>query len=101
MCRTSNPEADLGLLQHPRLERFVITVNGWKPLTIIIKRSILDVAVVLDPPLKSPFTTMTFGEKLSRVTKNIKGKGPYVSKYAVQQLNSDKLIIRKQRYIRS
>ena len=29
----------------------MIIVNGWKPLTIITKRSILDVAAVLDPPL--------------------------------------------------
>ena len=34
-----------------KMERFVIIVNGWKPLTIITKRSILDVAAVLDPPL--------------------------------------------------
>ena len=34
------------------MERFVIIVKGWKPLTIITKRSILDVAQVLDPPLK-------------------------------------------------
>ena len=34
-----------------KMERFVIIVNGWKPLTIITKRSILDVATVLDPPL--------------------------------------------------
>ena len=33
------------------MERFVIIVNGWKPLTIITKHSILDVAAVLDPPL--------------------------------------------------
>ena len=32
-------------------ERFVIIVNGWRPLTIITKRSILDVAAALDPPL--------------------------------------------------
>ena len=25
-----------------KIERFVIIVNGWKPLTIITKRSILD-----------------------------------------------------------
>ena len=31
-----------------KMERFVITVNGWKPLTIITKRSILDVEAVLD-----------------------------------------------------
>ena len=35
-----------------KMERFVIIVNGWKPLTIITKRSILDVASHLDPPLK-------------------------------------------------
>ena len=26
-------------------------VKGWKPLTIITKRSILDVAAEIDPPL--------------------------------------------------
>ena len=36
-----------------KMERFVIIVNGFQPLTIITKRSILDVAAVLDPPLKS------------------------------------------------
>ena len=36
-----------------KMECFVIIVNGWKPLTIITKRSILDVAAVLDPPLVS------------------------------------------------
>ena len=35
------------------MERFVIIVNGWKPLTIITKRSILGVAAALDPPLMS------------------------------------------------
>ena len=34
-----------------KMELFVITVIGWKPLTIITKSSILDVAAVLDPPL--------------------------------------------------
>ena len=34
-----------------KMERFVIIVNGFKPLTIITKRYILDVAAVLDPPL--------------------------------------------------
>ena len=29
----------------------MIIANGWKPLTIITKRSILDVAAALDPPL--------------------------------------------------
>ena len=35
-----------------KMERFVIIVNGFQPLTIITKRSILDVAAVLDPPLQ-------------------------------------------------
>ena len=35
----------------PYMERFVIRVNGFQRLTIITKRSILDVAVTLDPPL--------------------------------------------------
>ena len=35
-----------------KMEIFVITVNVWKPLTIITKCSILDVAAVLDPPLR-------------------------------------------------
>ena len=34
-----------------KMEHFLIIVNGWKPLTIIPKSSILDVAAVLDPPL--------------------------------------------------
>ena len=33
------------------MEHFVIIVNGLKPLTIITKRSIFDVAAVLDPRL--------------------------------------------------
>ena len=39
------------------MERFVIIVNGWKPLTIITKRSILDVAAVLDPPPRQGYST--------------------------------------------
>ena len=34
-----------------KMERFVIIVNGFQPLTVITKRSILDVAAVLGPPL--------------------------------------------------
>ena len=45
------PDADLELLQHPRWSAFVIIVEGWKPLIIIKKCSILDVEAVLDPPL--------------------------------------------------
>ena len=39
-----------------KMEHFLIIVNGFQPLTIITKRSILDVAAVLDPLLiLSPF----------------------------------------------
>ena len=31
----------------------MVIVNGFQPLTIITKRSILDVAAVLDPPLSA------------------------------------------------
>ena len=34
-----------------KMELFVRIVNGWKPLTIITKSSLLDVAAVLDSPL--------------------------------------------------
>ena len=34
------------------MERFVLIVNGFQPLTIITERSILDVAAALDPPLR-------------------------------------------------
>ena len=34
-----------------KMECFEIIVYGWKPLTIITKHSILDVAAGLDPPL--------------------------------------------------
>ena len=34
------------------MECFVIIVNGFQPLTIITKRSILDVVAAQDPPLK-------------------------------------------------
>ena len=34
-----------------KMERFVIIVNGFQPLNIVTKRSISDVAAVLDSPL--------------------------------------------------
>ena len=42
-----------------KMERFVIIVNGFKPLTIITKRSILNVAAVLDPPLKEILSSIS------------------------------------------
>ena len=35
------------------MERFVIIVNGFQPLTIITKSPILDVAAALDSPLRT------------------------------------------------
>ena len=43
-----------------KMERFVIIVNGWKPLTIITKRSILDVAAALGPPLVNSIGLILF-----------------------------------------
>ena len=48
-----------------KMERFVIIVNGWKPLTIITKRSILDIAAVLDPPL----VTHQESDEIEQITK--------------------------------
>ena len=39
-----------------KMEHFVIIVNGFQPLTIITKRSILDAAAALDPPLMRDFS---------------------------------------------
>ena len=42
------------------MERFAIIVNGWKPLTIITKCSMLDVAAVLDPSLLEDLAVLVF-----------------------------------------
>ena len=34
-----------------KMERFVLIVNGWSPLTVITKCSILDVTAIVDPHL--------------------------------------------------
>ena len=41
-----------------KMERFEIIVNGWKPLTIITKRSMLDVAAAVDPLVIGSFIEM-------------------------------------------
>ena len=48
------------------MELFVIIVNGFQPLTITTKWSILDVATVLDPLLKLglTFKILTFNDLL-------------------------------------
>ena len=40
------------------MEHFVIIVNGFQPLSIITKRSILDVATALDPPLVNSYNML-------------------------------------------
>ena len=45
---------------------FVIIVNGWKRLTIITKRSVLDVAAALDPPLSIAICFSNRFSKFSR-----------------------------------
>ena len=42
-----------------KMERFVIIVNGFQPLTIITKRSTLDAAAVLDPSLQKGLDTIS------------------------------------------
>ena len=54
-----------------KMERFVIIVNGFQPLTIITKRSILDVAAVLDPPLILGIKSKIFGTIHLNVFKTI------------------------------
>ena len=56
-----------------KMELFVTIVNGWKPLTIITKSSILDVAAVLF--LQTFFTQREFKGKLGvpRVLRHSKG----------------------------
>ena len=43
-----------------KTEHFVIIVNGFQPLTIVTKGSILDVAAALDPPLPMLFFLFFF-----------------------------------------
>ena len=59
--RGSRAAATSKMERFVKMERVVIIVNGFQPLTIITKRSILDVAAALDPPLKSKFN-ITFRE---------------------------------------
>ena len=54
----------------PKMERFVIIVNGFQPLTIITKRHILDVAGALDLPLSTDTVTSQFG--LQQIIKELK-----------------------------
>ena len=49
--QTAGPRGGSRAAATSKMECFVIIVNGFQPSTIIPKRSILDVAAVLDPPL--------------------------------------------------
>ena len=49
-----------------KMEHFVIIVNGWKPLTIITTRSILDVAAALDPSVIMIYLRLTCGGGILR-----------------------------------
>ena len=42
-----------------KIERFLIIVNGFQPLAIITKRSILDFAAALDPSLITAFNPIS------------------------------------------
>ena len=59
-----------------KMELFVIIVNDWKPLTIITKSSIFDVAAILDPPLVIHFqwfakTTYYHGPHFSIILRGV------------------------------
>ena len=45
------------------MEHFVIIVNALKPLTIITKCSVLDIAAVLDSPLMTNIVTTLHPQK--------------------------------------
>ena len=55
-----------------KMERFVIILNGFQALNIITKRSILDVAAVLDPPLRG-FQFWSFHLKANPHNQSVKG----------------------------
>ena len=55
-----------------KMECFAIKVNGWKPLTIIAKHSIFDVAAALDQPLKTHLLELAYNNlNLSVMTENM------------------------------
>ena len=47
-----------------KMGRFVIIVNGLQPLTLITKRSILDVAAALDPPLNTSVAFLPYSQEV-------------------------------------
>ena len=70
----------------------MIIVNGWKPLTIITKRSILDVAAVLDPSLKPSFL---ISQKLCRMKHESVHCGKLSNLISISRLNDPNLALRQ------
>ena len=60
-----------------KMECFVIILNGWKPLTVITKHSILDVAAALDPHLLIENNKMSL--KREEVAKEFKPYFGYIT----------------------
>ena len=58
-----------------KMERFVIIVNGSKPLTIILKRSILDVAAALNQPVDALVKKLAnfWGKRCSSIYDSVMG----------------------------
>ena len=54
-----------------KMEHFVITVNGFQPLTIITQSSILDVTAILDPPLGNWYLALTYIISSQYLKKNL------------------------------
>ena len=54
------------------MERFVIIVNGFQLLTIITKRSILNVAVALEKPLGSFYSNLKDTKNDGKLLKAVK-----------------------------
>ena len=65
-----------------KTECFVVIVNGWKPFTIITKRSILDVAAALDQPLMlTRVTNMQWRRRYENVKKSMLNRSMSVFLY--------------------
>ena len=65
-----------------KMERFVIMVNGFQPLTIITKRFILDVAAVLDPLAVWNFRHFYMRQFLRYITSNFVSSGIYINTFS-------------------
>ena len=70
----------------------MIIINRWKPLTIITKRSILDVAAVLDPPLKPSFL---ISQKLCRMKHESMQCGKLSNLLSISRLNKPNPALRQ------